>query len=271
MKPAFYLIITSLLLLGTLFASREIGAYARRRRELRNEAAAAAKFGLVMSGVLGLLALLVGFTFSLALNRFETRRDLIVQEANALDTAYLRTAVLDQPQPLRQQIRNYTELRVRMAESSRAEERALEPSLAVARRNTWAAAADEARTGGGVLPMFLLTPLNSAFDLRSAQIAEQKAQIPPFVMWALFLYATLSAGLIGFVAFEQAMRTASYVFFLLMTLALTLVIDLDQPRIGAIRVPIDSLTDTLAGMQAKANRPREPEASGARPMAAAID
>jgi hypothetical protein len=47
--------------------------------------------GYVLSGVLGLLALLVAFTFGMALNRFEMRRDLVVQEASALGVAYLRT------------------------------------------------------------------------------------------------------------------------------------------------------------------------------------
>jgi len=51
----------------------------------------------LLSAVLGLLALLLGFTFSLALNRYEARRDLVVQEANAIGTTWLRTQLLESP------------------------------------------------------------------------------------------------------------------------------------------------------------------------------
>jgi len=51
----------------------------------------------LLSAVLGLLALLLGFTFSLALNRYEARRDLVVQEANAIGTAWLRAQLLEPP------------------------------------------------------------------------------------------------------------------------------------------------------------------------------
>ena len=53
--------------------------------------------GAIVSAVLGLLALLLGFTFALAVNRFETRRALVLEEANAIGTAYLQTQVLPQP------------------------------------------------------------------------------------------------------------------------------------------------------------------------------
>jgi hypothetical protein len=51
----------------------------------------------LLSAVLGLLALLLGFTFSLALNRYEARRDLVVQEANAIGTTWLRAQLLEPP------------------------------------------------------------------------------------------------------------------------------------------------------------------------------
>src|SRR4051794_8250004 len=90
--PLFLWSLLFLLLLGT---AREAGAALRRRRrraaaEPAAEAASGEE-GYVVSAVLGLMALLIAFTFSLALTRYEERRRLVVVEANALGTAYLRT------------------------------------------------------------------------------------------------------------------------------------------------------------------------------------
>src|SRR5262249_53004306 len=71
----------------------------------------------ILSAVLGLLALLTGFTFSLAIGRFEVRRDLVLQQANALGTAYLRTQLLPEPHRTRLSglIREYTDNVVMLA------------------------------------------------------------------------------------------------------------------------------------------------------------
>ena len=55
------------------------------------------KENLVVSSVMGLLALLIGFTFSLAIDRFDTRRERVLMEANAIGTTYLRAQMLDEP------------------------------------------------------------------------------------------------------------------------------------------------------------------------------
>ena len=53
--------------------------------------------GYIVSAVLGLLALLMGFTFSLAVDRFEIRRSLVLAEANAIGTSYLQAQLLEEP------------------------------------------------------------------------------------------------------------------------------------------------------------------------------
>ncbi|MGH8043660.1 MAG: hypothetical protein ACREOX_03540, partial [Stenotrophomonas sp.] len=85
-----------------LIAAREFGVFLRTRRNLRRSrtpAAAGAEETDAFSTntVLGLLALLIGFTFSLALGRYDERRTLVVSEANALGTTWLRTDLLDAP------------------------------------------------------------------------------------------------------------------------------------------------------------------------------
>lgn len=70
---------------------------------------AQADIGYVVSGALGLLALLIGFTFAVALDRYATRRDLVVREANAIEAAWLRTDLLTTADgaPLRAMLKDY--------------------------------------------------------------------------------------------------------------------------------------------------------------------
>src|SRR5215469_14965767 len=82
------------LLTGAFFLGRFMHRRATRRGRVRQNTAFD---GFIVSAVLGLLALLLGFTFSLAIQRFEERRQLVMQEANAIGTAYLRAQLLDSP------------------------------------------------------------------------------------------------------------------------------------------------------------------------------
>jgi hypothetical protein len=74
----------------------------------------------IVSGVLGLLALLMGFTFSLAVDRFEARRELVLQEANAIATTYLRTQLLEEPHRARisRMLVAYTDNRIALGQAS---------------------------------------------------------------------------------------------------------------------------------------------------------
>ena len=78
----------------------------------------------LLSAVLGLLALLLGFTFSLALNRYETRRDLVMQEANAIGTTWLRAQLLESPNKTAMSglLRSYLDARLAWSEADVAPE-----------------------------------------------------------------------------------------------------------------------------------------------------
>src|SRR6478735_9623096 len=66
-----------------------------RRAERREEVVEHSQESYLVGGILGLLALLLAFSFSMALDRYEERRHLVVKEANAIGTAYLRAQLLD--------------------------------------------------------------------------------------------------------------------------------------------------------------------------------
>lgn len=82
-------------------AAASVGAALKTSHEKRQvatgEASGEGQEAYIVSAVLGLLALLMGFTFSLAVDRYETRRALVLEEANAIGTAWLRAQLLEAP------------------------------------------------------------------------------------------------------------------------------------------------------------------------------
>src|SRR5262245_36005897 len=114
-------------LLLLLIAASMLGFKAGRRRVARNAAAdqeeskdgGGAEFSTVQSAILGLLALLLAFTYSLASSRFDERKRVVVDEANAIGTAWLRAGLVEQPArgELEQLLRRYVDLRLVLAEA----------------------------------------------------------------------------------------------------------------------------------------------------------
>src|SRR5262245_21329322 len=89
--------IIGIFLFGGMLAAAWLGSSLRKRHEKSEDEKGGEKEGLVVTSVMGLLALLIGFTFSLALDRFDARRGATLEEANAIGTTYLQTQLLDQP------------------------------------------------------------------------------------------------------------------------------------------------------------------------------
>src|SRR4030095_4387887 len=114
---------TLVLLIGMMF----LGALIRRRRDGRAEGEEEARTheGYIVSGALGLLALLLGFTFALAVDRFDARRGLVLEEANAIGTTYLRAQLLDEPHRSRlsRLLAGYAQNRLDLANASDYERR----------------------------------------------------------------------------------------------------------------------------------------------------
>jgi hypothetical protein len=248
--PIWAIMLGLLLLLAAAWeGGARVHAWAARRRADPEDTG---DVGQVLTSVLGLLALLVAFTFGLALDRYETRRSLVVDEANALGTAYLRTSVLDAPDRLRGLLRAYASERLTYGlETGRrqAEARGRSERLQAA---IWAEANAQLRTYRGSATMTLvLSPLNEAFDLASSRAAALAARIPTTVLVVLLLYAAVSAAVLGYAVGGPTRRNrpASLVMFAVLSLAIGLILDLDRPRGGSIRVPQTAMSDALNAMR----------------------
>lgn len=234
-----------------LSLAREIGLRIRLWR-MRRVPYGASEDAFTLSSALGLLALLITFTFSLSLTRYDQRRELVVQEANALGTTWLRAQLLDEPgrSKLSEELRTYTKLRIDYGEASTkaAEEAAYHESIAE-HDHLWPVLGEAiASIRGTPLAAFLVASANEAIDVAATRQATRAAHVPERVLSALILFAIVTAGLIGYE--KGQFRFTTSLLFVLISLAITLILDLDRPRSGAIQVsqrPMEDLWTSIAG------------------------
>jgi len=115
------LLLIGIVLFGAMCLAAAVGVLLKiSRREAGKDAEGeGGQEGYVVSAVLGLLALLLGFTFSMATDRFDARRALVLEEANAVGTAYLRAQLLDEPHRQRTTdlLLRYTDTRIALAKA----------------------------------------------------------------------------------------------------------------------------------------------------------
>jgi hypothetical protein len=225
---------------AALLLAMEAGFRAGRRAAADADGRAGEQVGAIQGAILGLLGLLLGFSFAAAGARFLERQDLIVQEANAIGTAYLRADLLDEPHrsELRASLKRYTEHRLEVSGRLRA---GFQPSdLAEVQRlhaRIWNAAS------GGVVArpaaiVGVLPPVNDVIDLHSTRVAAGSKHLPPLVMGLLIACSLLAIGAIGYGCGLAGRRRAPLSVF---GLALWTTIDLDQPRGGLLQLSDEPL------------------------------
>jgi len=210
--------------------------------------------GNILSATLALLALLVGFTFALALTRYEARRTVVLEEANAIGTAYLRAQIAPEQfrSQLSDQMRQYVDARLALAGAGEdraavARAEALAGSLQQQMWSTTVAALPTVQPAS-VAPL-LAAAMNTVIDVAGARRSALAARLPTSVVAALLLYALVAAGMLGSVTGgRKRSRAPSFILLLLLTLALTLILDLDRARTGTITVSQAPLADLRASM-----------------------
>lgn len=243
-----------LLILAALTAAVEIGyqGHVRLRRWRGEPTREQNSPDHLLSAVLGLLALLLGFTFSLALNRYETRRELVVQEANAIGTIWLRAQLLEEPvrTEMRRLLPLYADARIAWSD---VELRTADMAPTVGLQEAlWRATGAAIRTDSSTqLSRAVMDAMNDGFDLASARQAARSAHIPDRVLQVLLLYAALSMVMLGYIlaANGRPHRIATTLLLLLLSLALITILDIDRPRSGAIQVSQQPLIDVRQSMR----------------------
>ncbi len=260
MEEFLYDLELGFILLGSLvffLAATEIGFRLGRRAHSRVNADAKSELSILQGAIMGLLALLLGFTFSMAISRYEVRKQLVLDEANAIGTTYLRAQLL--PEPERREVSNL----LRSYVGARLEFYAAgvdEKKLDAAKRKTeglhdqlWS----HATTLGGRDPRAVTTglflqSLNEVIDLHSKRINALENHVPEIIIELLFFIAIIATGLIGYGCGVGGRRNffVTLATSLLIAAVILVILDLDRPRRGLIRVSqqrLVELRDSLAG------------------------
>jgi hypothetical protein len=230
--------------------------------------------GTVIAAVLTLLALLLGFSFNLAIQRFEARRILVVEQASAIEALYMRAQLL--PEPHRQRIsgilRAYTDDTIALATARAAQRPPLLASSDARLDDLWAAitASIPSLKGLDVSNSFL-SEADSLMTFSAEKRDARTVHIPSEIFVILFFYMIVSAGLLGYLSIGMEGRLTSGLVLTLMAAFLLLVIDIDRPTEGVVRespAPLLVVRDKLAaGRQGAFDRYKTSVGAGAAAMA----
>lgn len=226
----------------TLLAAREAGGFLRVRVFGKPGHSGETSYeGFVLSAVLSLLAFLIGFTFNMALHRYEARRELVIAEANAIGSAYMRFQVLDAQDrgDAPRLLREYADLRLAYGRANQWEK----PAIAAQSRRKRAEI--EAETETAVLP-FRSTALATSLLATTIEVSDlgveregiNAARIPPRIFIMLAIYMAAAAAMLGHVMAGAAARhrPETTVLLGLFVFATMLILDIDSAQSGGVRV-----------------------------------
>jgi hypothetical protein len=237
---------SSILFAGAMFLGMvlllELGWRLGRQHRGRSEESSRAGLGAVEGAVFALMGLLIAFTFSGAASRFDERRQLIVEESNAIGTAWLRLDLLsaDARTELRELFRQYLDRRL-AAYAKMPDVAAAMGELANANAlqgDIWSRAVAACQESPGPLTAQVLPALNAMFDLASTRTAVTQMHPPGIIYIMLGALALMSSMLAGYAM--SGSRTRSWIhmlgFALIMAATVYVILDLEFPRTGLIRV-----------------------------------
>jgi hypothetical protein len=202
-----------------------------------------------------LLALLLGFSFSMALGRYDARRSTLMREANAIATTFFRAELLDDKTAaeVRENLRAYVADRIAFARAdAQPQQRAIADAESLqVQRTLWELADRSAQKDphSTLVPLFL-TSLNDTINLSTEQRAVLSNHIPDVVIVWLLLIALIAAGMLGYGFGREGKRALVFkaFFALMVALVFGLVLDLDRPQRGIIRVnlaPLESVAQMM--------------------------
>jgi hypothetical protein len=228
-------------LLGSMLLAMKAGMRLRARH--RAASGESTGFAGVHGAAFALMGLMIAFTFSGAASRFDHRRDLIVEEANDIGTAYLRIGLLPEAArgPLQVKFREYADSRLQTyrvgADFVRIKQHLQQ--TAELQGQIWKLALDAIHNAPSPPVAAQIVPaLNEMFDIVTTRTAAVQMH-PPAVVWMMLGGLTLvCAFLVGYDLASGMRRNWLHVltFALLFSLTLYVIIDMEYPRVGLIRV-----------------------------------
>ena len=238
---------------GLALLSVELGYRFARNRQLHEQDEKESPVGGMVGATLGLLAFMLAFTFGLAGSRFEDRRQIVLSEANAIGTTYLRTAML--PEPMRTEARNllreYVDIRLEGVQHPGKLEEVIARSEELQNR-LWSQAVAATEKDRSPITGLFVQSLNEVIDLHASRVmAGLRSRVPAAIWIVLYLLAFLSMMILGYHAGLANSRRSIGVIALILgfSLVLVLIADLDRPGQGMLRVSQQAMIDLRRSMR----------------------
>lgn len=204
----------------------------------------------VAASILALLGLLLGFTMSMSVSRYDARRRFVLEEANAIRTSYLRAQALPSPEndEFQALMRQYAEVRLRTSlaaldapklQQGREEGARLQSEL-------WSRAAALGRQDphSQTAANFMVS-LNAVFDLENSRWVTFVAHVPPGVIYVNALMGLVAALIVGYDFGMTGHRhhLSEALLIISITMVMAVIVELDHPHSGVIRVSQQPLVD----------------------------
>jgi len=203
--------------------------------------------GMIVGSLLALMAFLLAIAMGMASDRFDTRRALMLTEANSIGTTFLRAGYLPEPasSEVRNLLREYVPLRIATNDLADVREKIARSSKL--QDKLWSIAENLARDTpeSDVLALFIVS-LNETIDLNETRItAGIYARVPETVLLLLFCGSMLTLGMVAYAAGLAQRRSplTSAVLIILLGSVITLIVDIDRPRDGLLTVNQQPLID----------------------------
>lgn len=239
-------------LVGGFEAGFRLGCHATQRLG----SAAGSQIGGVQGAILGLLGLLLGFSFSGASGRFMERQDLIIRDASAISSASERADFLDEPfrSTLRRQLSESVDLRIDAANAHADARRERLRDLKALHQRMWQTVV----TGVAARPasMFVVVPaVGEVTDMPLRRVGASLKHLPELVLGILVACSVIGMGVIGYGCglFRQRNLALTIPLALLICASLWAIIDLDNPRSGLIRLEDDPLREAQPKLEPPAD------------------
>ena len=257
-----FLAFGALLLVAQLVA-HEVGFLIGRRQAEQHDVPGEG-IGVLVGGLLGLLAFVLALTLSFASERFNERRAGTLAEANAIGTAWLRAKAIGDPRgdEIARLLEQYIKLRIAFVQSGHdpAELTQITNRTDALQSEIWGYVSAIIREQPNPISASVMAALNEVFDMTTAGRFSFEQRLPPPIFWMLLGLTLLGMGVLGYQMGlrERRIRMLAAVLALSWTGVIVIILDLAAARIGNLRTGVAAYEWTLQGFQGEITVPARP-------------
>lgn len=236
-----------------LIISVEVGYWIGLKVNIEMTQSMKSQISTIQTAILTIFTFLLGFTFAMALSRFDNRKEMVVKESNAIGTAVLRSQLLPEHQRAKMNELFKEYVNVEFSITSRAnvsleEVKVLNEKAKQLQTLMWNEAFTATESNPLSVPAGLFaTSINQLIDIKTERSIAISNHVPEIVLLGLLLFAALAIGILGYgngLAATHA-RYPAIILCIVITISFILIIDLDRPNRGLTRVSQESMVDLM--------------------------